>query len=68
MQSSLVPSRPTHGGKERLVTIVRIPGPNTSQRLRYVVIVEWQFYGFADYHEICEYVAMAAFALTESEL
>ena len=43
---------------------MRIPGPNTSQCLRYVVTVEWRLYGFADNHEICEYVAMAAFALS----
>ena len=59
--TSLVPSRPTHAGprgKERLVTI------NTSQCLRYLVTVEWQLYGFANYYEICDYVAMAAFDLS----
>ena len=55
-RGSLVPSRPTRyrypRGKERLVTIAGIPGPNTSQCLRYVVTVEWRLYGFADYHAI----------------
>ena len=59
MCHSLVPSPPPR--KERLVTI---PGPNTSQCLRYVVTGEWRLYGFADYHEICEYIATAAFALS----
>jgi len=31
---------------------------------RNVYDVWLRLYGFADYHEICEYVAMAAFALS----